>query len=791
MKVYRKIIASCLVASLLVSQKQLNVYAETNEPTIIDVELCDSPYGVRTYVIKSDNTLWVSDKNGSFYEVTDNVSKVFAEGGGFMGEVTILKTDGELVLYEPKDEYTEAVSFTLDTDVVSTTQTNQIVIKKDNNAYKYDLISYEFSDSTRVEYKKTLVMENAKKADIFSDVDGSLILTNDDILWYVDANNKSKKVMENVQDFKIDYYDVAILDKKGNLYTTSSYGDFTESLFSEKNLIATDVKSFDFNSYMEDYAQVAIIKNDGSLWVKGKSELGALGLGKDTLKSEEFTKIADEVVDVSVEWGNIVYVTKDGKLYGMGDNTDKQLGIVETTDDFAKYYDENGYHEIMTDVKSADLNDDITTVVKNDGSFWAFGYNNEGQIVSNGPKTIDTPLKIADNVYDGNFNGALDSVNYISNTDNSLYFSNFESVYDTLIFYENALEIDFDINKVLVEKLLELLGIKNVTYEQYLQNEEYYYNLMEEAYSKLSEEEAIVFDDNYSEFVEEVVKEYSTLPYASNVKMVSGSYYIDQNNDVYKINIADSSKNEKIFSGAKYIYSNDYRDETVFIVGEDSELYVGTYFDVKYDMTGDRDYTPSDYGNVVFTADVYNDNGEYVYTDIRTATKRDTIKIEKLGVSDVKELRIDTYNNSYLIKNDGTMWLIESEYYGAIHDVGEVNIAINGVDYKYELVAEGVVTGSLAENSVAYVDENGVLWGYGANYEDQLGSKEIDYNEPTKIMEDVKDVVLYTNATIVLKNDGTLLGLGKNAYGQLGFKATGSYYRASSVYTPTEIKVGA
>ncbi len=782
----KKYISAFVLTGAIVSLSQFSVFAETSDAKVVDVEICSTGSGEKTYVLKSDKTLWASDSDGTFSKVAEDVEKVFPESASFVGEVGILKTDGSLVLLEPSDEDYDESKYTITTDVLSTTDGNYIIIKEDNNAYKYDLISYEIGDGYKVEYKKTLVMEDVKKADIFSEQDGSLMLTNDGVLWYVDSNNKTKKVMENVQDFKIDYYDVAILDKKGNLYTTSSYGEHTESLFAEKDLVATGVKAFDFTSYMEDYAVMAIIKNDDSLWVKGGSEYGALGQGNDTFVTEEFVKVSDNVVDVEVTWGNLAYVTKDGKVFGCGVNANNQLGVVETTDEYAKYFDENGFHQVMTDVRNADLSGPISTAVKNDGTLWAFGYNVENQITNDAVRTVDEPIKIADDVYDGNYNYALGSINYVLNSDKSLHFTDVESVLYRNDYSENETSDGSVLEKIIIEKYIELLGLDAGDYEIYLQDEELFEKKLYEVYNKLTTEEQEALEEKIYNFLIDLNKELSAISYGNNVKMVSGSYYIDENNDVYKINIFDPSENEKIFTGAKYIYSDDYENDTVYIVDESGDLYIGTYFDVVYNTTSDINQDLTSFGEVVYTVYVYNEGGDYLYTDIRSIEERDTIKVEKLGVSDVKEVGSDGYDIGYIIKNNGTMVVIEEDYYSATNITKNDIIEINGVDFRQVVITNNAVTGSIGDYVLAYVDENGVLWGIGGS---NVGDVELSYIEPTKIMEDVKKVCIDGESVLILKNDGTLLSAGRNDYGQLGFKAYGKGYSKTNVYTPTEIKV--
>ena len=105
------------------------------------------------------------------------------------------------------------------------------------------------------------------------------------------------------------------------------------------------------------------LKSDGSLWAMGGS----------------FSNLPEQIVSSNVTAiaagnGHSLFLKSDGSLWGMGDNHDGQLGV-------GTYYNTNQPQLIVssnvTVIAAGDLH---SLFVKSDGSLWAMGYNNFGQL---------------------------------------------------------------------------------------------------------------------------------------------------------------------------------------------------------------------------------------------------------------------------------------------------------------------------------------------------------------------------------------------------------------------------
>lgn len=76
---------------------------------------------------------------------------------------------------------------------------------------------------------------------------------------------------------------------------------------------------------------------------------------------------------------------------------------------------------------------------------------------------------------------------------------------------------------------------------------------------------------------------------------------------------------------------------------------------------------------------------------------------------------------------------------------------------------------SAGTSHCAVVDQNGVLWMWGANGSGQFGNGTKDGSlEPIKIMDGVSSVSCGSSFTAVIKSDRTLWTMGSNVYGELG-----------------------
>ena len=118
-----------------------------------------------------------------------------------------------------------------------------------------------------------------------------------------------------------------------------------------------------------------IIKNDDSLWACGYNNAGQLGLG-DKSDRTTFTQVTTNVKQVACGFEHTFILKNDGTVWATGDNTVGGLGLNNTTN-------KTTFTQVTTnisDIKHIACGYYHTFIVKNDGSLWATGNNSEGQL---------------------------------------------------------------------------------------------------------------------------------------------------------------------------------------------------------------------------------------------------------------------------------------------------------------------------------------------------------------------------------------------------------------------------
>ena len=147
------------------------------------------------------------------------------------------------------------------------------------------------------------------------------------------------------------------------------------------------------------YAYTFILKNDGTLWGCGYNSFGNLGLG-DSTDRNTFTQITDDDIDniKSVYCGgdHTLILKNDGTLWGCGRNDFGQLGLGDTTNRY-------NFTEITAnanDIKSVYCGGYHTLILKNDGTLWSTGYNSHGQLGLGDGTNRTTFTKITTNTDD-------------------------------------------------------------------------------------------------------------------------------------------------------------------------------------------------------------------------------------------------------------------------------------------------------------------------------------------------------------------------------------------------------
>ena len=146
----------------------------------------------------------------------------------------------------------------------------------------------------------------------------------------------------------------------------------------------------DWASVSAGTAYTVAIKADGSLWAWGWNHRGQLG---DSSTTDRHTPVRigtdNDWASASAGTSNTVAIKADGSLWAWGDNSSGQLGDGTTTH-------RNTPVQIGTDNDWASVSaaNSHTVAIKTDGSFWAWGRNNVGQLGDGSATERHSPVRI-------------------------------------------------------------------------------------------------------------------------------------------------------------------------------------------------------------------------------------------------------------------------------------------------------------------------------------------------------------------------------------------------------------
>ena len=140
-------------------------------------------------------------------------------------------------------------------------------------------------------------------------------------------------------------------------------------------------------------AHTIALKTDGSLWAFGSNYWGQLGDGTNTNRNTPVrVGTATDWAAISAGGYHTIGLKTDGSLWSWGGNVCGQLG--DGTSSIQRNTPTPVRIGTATDWAAVSAGSDHTIVLKTDGSLWAFGSNNSGQLGDGTYIDRNTPVRI-------------------------------------------------------------------------------------------------------------------------------------------------------------------------------------------------------------------------------------------------------------------------------------------------------------------------------------------------------------------------------------------------------------
>jgi alpha-tubulin suppressor-like RCC1 family protein len=137
-----------------------------------------------------------------------------------------------------------------------------------------------------------------------------------------------------------------------------------------------------------------LVKSDGSLWAMGNDEDGQLGDGGSFGTNRAEKIVPNGVTALAAGWLHSLFVKSDGSLWAMGWNYYGQLGAPNVSTGNGNSFTNRPVQIVSSGVTAIAATYGQSLFIKSDGSLWAMGDNEYGQLGDGTTNNANQPRQI-------------------------------------------------------------------------------------------------------------------------------------------------------------------------------------------------------------------------------------------------------------------------------------------------------------------------------------------------------------------------------------------------------------
>ena len=505
----------------------------------------------------------------------------------------------------------------------------------------------------------------------------------------------------------------------------------------------SQVKGVDGVGFLTDVKKVAAgeavvvaLKNDGTVFVWGNGQMSQRGDGGSGITTTPVQvrvsaggPFLTDVVSIAVGVRHTAIVKSDGTVWTWGSNTYGNLG--DATGSVRPYPVQvkiNSTNNFLTNVKSVEIGDESTFAIKNDGSVWAWGRNNNGHL---GVSATDVNNRLtAFPVLGAGGSGFLTDVKSVSVGDSHML-----AVKNDGTLWAAGLNSSGQLGAGVSEtSLYTIVQVQGVNGEGFL---------TDVAFADVSD---------------------------------AASFAVKSNGTAYSWGSGSSGQLGNNSTNGSLVPAPIKGLSGQGVLGGVTDIETG----IAFVMARDQDNSVVAWGENLRSQLAYRSPGSSTMVPNHIILKVDTTEF-----TDAKTVAVGD-GHTVGLKNDGTVWAWGQNTYGQVGDGTKIDtpspVRVSNADGSGYLADVAKVYAS--GNSTFALKNDGTVWAWGSNSVGQLGSGPgTDNPRPQQVrvavggfLTDVKQMSFTASHGLAVKNDGTVWAWGSNDAGRLGNGVSGSSF---------------